>query len=102
MKSWIAGAALVGLSLAAGPGFAASGSSGLDASSSVANNSVGSAVAGGGSMINPGGFERPKNADVYPSMLPGGSTRMRSESGRDPMQNSTLGSAATAPRGDSR
>jgi hypothetical protein len=102
MKSWIAGAVVAAVSLAAGASFAASGSSGLDASSSAANNQVGSAPAGGGSMINPGGVERPKNADVYPSMIPGGSTRMRSDSGRDPMQNSTLGSASTAPRGDSR
>jgi hypothetical protein len=102
MKPWIASAVVVAVSLAAAASFAASGSSGLDASSSTANNSVGSAPAGGGSMINPAGIERPKNADVYPSMIPGGSTQMRSDAGRDPMQNSTLGSAATAPRGDSR
>jgi hypothetical protein len=68
----------------------------------VANNQIGSSPAGGRSMINPGGLERPRNADVYPGALPGGSSMMRSETGRDPMQNSTLGSSATAPRGDSR
>lgn len=102
MKTWIAGAAVIALSLAAGTSFAASGSSGLDASSSIANNSVGSSAAGGGSMKNPGGVETPKNADVFPSQIPGTSTEMRSDAGRDPMQNSTLGSASTAPRGDSR
>jgi hypothetical protein len=95
-------AALLLATAFAAPSFAASGSSGLDASSSAANNQVGSSPAGGGSMINPGGIERSKNADVYPGATPGSSSTMRSETGRDPMQNSTLGSSATAPRGDSR
>ncbi len=102
MKSYIAIASLLAVTAFATPSFAASGSSGLDASSSKANNSVGSSPAGGGSMINPGGVERPKNSDVYPMNTPGTSATMRSESGRNPMQNSTLGSSSTAPRGDSR
>jgi hypothetical protein len=103
MKNLIAAAAVLAVAAIASPSFAASGSSGLDASSSVANNRVGSSPAGGGSMINPGGVERPKNSDVFPAPgVEGASTVMRSEQGRDPMQNSTLGSGASAPRGDSR
>lgn len=83
--------------------FAASGSSGLDASSSTANNQVGSAPTSGGSMRNPGGMETPKNADVpvAPGVV-GYSQGPRTTAGRHPMQNSTLGSSSTAPRGDSR
>ncbi len=102
MKLMIGAAALSMVVLGSGA-FAASGSSGLDASSSTANNSVGSSVAGGGSMRNPGGVETPKNADVFRKPgIPGASQEMRSDAGRDAMQNSTLGSSATTPRGDSR
>lgn len=83
--------------------FAASGSSGLDPSSSTSNNQVGSAPASGGSMKNPGGNETPKNADVPVAPgVAGASQNPRTPAGRDPRQNSTLGTGATAPRGDSR
>ncbi|MEJ0072293.1 MAG: hypothetical protein WDO24_30390 [Pseudomonadota bacterium] len=103
MKSYIAIASLLAVTAFATPSFASVWQfRGSTPSSSTANNSVGSSAAGGGSMINPGGVERPKNSDVYPMTTPGTSATMRSESGRNPMQNSTLGSSSTAPRGDSR
>jgi hypothetical protein len=103
MKKWIATAAVISIATFGSTAFAASGSSGLDASSSPSNNQVGSSPAGGGSMINPGGYEHPKNSDVLPKPgVTGTSRTIRSEAGRNPMQDSTLGSASTAPRGDSR